>query len=111
MCLSFLGAVKYSVTDKQLDTMISNEHINEISLFLVRWEDVAHQLNVDRLKITEIQQAASELSTRNHKVLETWKTAMFRAATYKRLVEVLDKLKEVECADNVCELIREDKTS
>ena len=106
VCLSFL-AVKYIVTDH---TTISDVHIHEISLFLVRWEDVAHQLNVDRLEIDEIQQAPRlSAVARNREVLMAWKRAMPGSATYGRLVEVLSKLKEVECAERVCKLIRQDK--
>ena len=107
LLILFLIAVKYGVTDQQLETMISNDYINEVSLFLVKWEDVAHQLNVDRLEIDAIQQAPGlSAVARNRKVLVAWKTAMFKAATYRRLVEALDKLKEVECASQVCELFQ-----
>ena len=100
-------AVKYGVTDQQLDTMISNGHINAVSLFLVKWEDVANQLNVNRREIDDIRQTTGiSAVTRNRKALVVWKTAIFRAATYRRLVGALDKLEEVECADSVCKLIR-----
>ena len=109
-CVCLILAVKYNVTDQQLDTMITDEHIQDISLFLVRWEDVANQLNVDRLEIDGIQQAPGlRPVARNREVLMAWKGAMFRSATYGRLVEVLGKLNEVECAEKVCELIRQDK--
>ena len=69
---------------------------------------MAHQLNVDRLEITEIQQTPGiSAVARNHKVLQTWKSANFQSATYRKLVEALEKLREMECADKVCQLIRD----
>ena len=102
-------ALKYAVTDQQLDRMISDEHINEVSLFLHEWEQVAILLNVDRLQIADIQQSPGiDLVTKNHRVLAAWKNAGYRQATYRKLVEALDKLKEVRNADEVCGLIRRD---
>ena len=101
--------LKYEVTDKQLDTMISDEHINEVSLFLANWGQVANQLGVDQLKITDIQQSPATTCnsvTKNHRVLTAWKNAEYKQATYRKLVEALDKLKEVKCADKVCGLFR-----
>ena len=105
VCLSFM-AVKYNVTDQQLDTMITDEHINAVSLFLPKWEQVANQLGVDRLQIVGIKQEPGiDNVTQNHRALAAWKNAEHTLATYRRLVEVLDKLKEVESAHKVCELI------
>ena len=100
-------AGKYAVADQWLDTMIADEHISEVSLFLVKWEQVANQLGVDRLKITDIQQSPGiDIVTKNHRALEAWKNDKFRSATYRKLVEALDRLREVECADRVCGLFR-----
>ena len=104
-------ALKYGVhvTHQQLDRMISDEHINDVSLFLPKWEQVANRLNVDRLQIADIQQAPGiGPVTRNHRVLTAWKNAVYRQATYRKLVEALEKLKEVESAYKVCGLIRRD---
>ena len=93
------------MTDQQLDTMITDEHINAVSLFLVRWESVANRLGVDRLQITDIQQLpGTDSVTKNHRVLTAWKNAEYKQATYRKLVEALDKLKEVRCAHEVCGL-------
>ena len=95
------------MSDQKLDTMISDEHINAVSLFLPKWEPVANQLGVDRLQIVGIKKEPGiDIVTQNHRVLTAWKSAKYRLATYRRLVEVLDKLKEVESAHKVCELIR-----
>ena len=100
-------ALKYAVTDQQLDEMISDDHINDVSLFLPKWAKVANQLKVDRLLIADIQKAhGSDTVKRNHRVLTAWKNAVGRQATYRKLVEALDKLKEVKSAKKVCELIR-----
>ena len=92
------------MTDQKLDTMITDEHINDVSLFLPKWEQVANQLGVDPLQINDIKQEPG--IARNHGVLTAWKNAKYEMATYRRLVEVLDKLKEVKRAHKVCELIR-----
>ena len=99
-------AKKYGVTDQQLGTMVTDQHIADVSLFLVRWEDVAHQLGVSRINLTAIRQEPGiTAQTKNQRVLEKWKAANFRSATYKVLVETLDKLSEAQCADQVCGLI------
>ena len=86
--------------------MITDHHINEVSLFLVAWEDVANHLEIGRLAIQEIKQTpGSSAITRNREVLSKWKASMYRSATYRKLVEVMDKLGEVESADKVCQLL------
>ena len=100
-------ALKYGVIDQQLDTMITDEHINKVSLFLVRWEQVANHLGVKRPQTDEIKQSPGiDIETKNHRVLTAWRNAKYREATYRKLVEALDKLKEVKCADEVCGLFR-----
>ena len=95
------------MTDQQLDTMITDEHINKVSRLIEHWEQVANQLRVDRLQIADIQQSPGiNLGTKNHRVLTAWRNAEYREATYRKLVEALDKLKEVKCADEVCGLFR-----
>ena len=102
-------AVKYAVTNQQLDRMISDDHINEVSFFMPKWEQVANQLGMDRLKIDDIQQAPGiGTVTKNHRVLTAWKNAGYGQATYRKLVEALDKLKELKSADKVCGLFRGD---
>ena len=94
VCLSFL-AVKYNVTDQQL-TMITDEHINAVSLFLPKWEQVANQLGVDRLQIDGITQAPGiNIVVQNHREL----------LQHGRMQNILEKLKEVGSAYQVCELI------
>ena len=98
-------ALKYAVTDQQLDEMISDDHINDVSLFLPKWEQVAHRLNVGQFHMYMQQAPGIDAVTRNHRVLTAWKNAVYRQATYRKLVEALDKLMEVKSADKVCELI------
>ena len=98
-------AVKYSVTDQQLDAMISDVHIREISQFLVGWKDLAKQLGLDQLVIDDIQHSPRiTVVTREHRVLTAWKNAYFRQATYRKLLEVLDKYQST-CAGHLCDLI------
>ena len=105
VCLSLASLA--NVTDQKLDTIITDEHINAVSLFLPKWEQVVNQLGVKRLQIDDITQAPGiDIVTRNHRALAAWKNAEHTSATYRRLVEVLEKLKEVESAHKVCELIR-----
>ena len=96
--------MKYSVTDQQLDAMISDEDLNEISHSLPKWEQVAIQLGLDQHQIRDIQHS---FGIRGKLVLTAWKNRQGRQATYRKLVEVLDKLYEVECARQVCHLIRD----
>ena len=89
------------MTDQQLDTMITDEHINKVYLFLPRWEEVAHHLGVDPLDIGDNK----DIRVRKHEVLTTWKAAQYKAATYRKLIEVLESLKEVKSAAKVCDLM------
>ena len=92
------------MSDQQLDSMVTDEHINKVSIFLKKWEDVANQLEVD---VTDIQQTPGITpETKKHRLLTAWKNANYRLATYRKLVGVLDKLGEVRCANNICDLIR-----
>ena len=101
--------IDYSaVTDQLLETMITDEHINKVSLFLPRWEDIAIQLGIDKLEITAIKQTAIGITVINHRVLSKWRRENSGEATYKKLAEVLERLKEVEYAEKVRELIKTD---
>ena len=64
------------MTDQQLDTMITDEHINAVSLFLPKWEQVANQLGVDQIQIDGItQEPGIDNVTQNHRALAAWKNA------------------------------------
>ena len=96
------------MTDQQLDTMITDEHINTVSLFLPKWEDVAHLLGVNPLEIADIKQTPGiTVETKNHRVLSKWRRENSDGATYKKLAEVLERLKEVQYAEEVRELIKQ----
>ena len=84
--------------------MITVDHINAVSLFLPRWEELARHLEVDPLAITAIK-ATSGITLQNHEVLSKWKAAKYRDATYKKLIEALKKLGEAESAARVSELV------
>ena len=99
-------ALKYGVTDQQLGTMITDQHIAAVSQFLVRWEDVGPELGLSRVDLQAIKSdPGTTVQTKNRQVLQKWKAAKFRSATYKVLVETLDKLSEAQCANQVCGLI------
>ena len=86
--------------------MITDEHIKSVSLFLPKWEELAHHLGVDPLEITAIKQTPGiTVLLQNHAVLSKWKAAKYRDATYRKLIEVLESLREVESAAKVSELI------
>ena len=86
--------------------MITDEDINEVSRFLVNWEQVANQLGVDKVEITDIQQASGiKLVTKNHRALTAWRNTEYKEATYRKLIETLEKLHEGECAGKVYKLL------
>ena len=88
-------AKKNNVSDQQLEKMITDKHINAASTFLENWEEVANQLEVDKLKIDEIQKAPGISNvTRNHRYLTAWKNAEYEQVAYRKLVEALDELKQ-----------------
>ena len=90
--------------------MITDEHINTVSLFLPKWEDVAHLLGVNPLEIADIKENPGiTVETKNHRVLSKWKRENNTKATYKKLAAVLERLKEVQYAEIVRELITSTK--
>ena len=103
----FTVAQKYPVTDQQLDAMITDEHINNICLFLPRWEDIANQLKIDQLEIDDIKRTcgSTTITATNHRVLSKWKRENGSKAICRELVGVLDILLERDCAESVCEVI------
>ena len=90
-----------------MDSVISNQHIAQVALFLPRWEDVAGQLCIGRLETDHIRaEPGTSIQTKNLRVLQCWKASSFRQATYRELYEVLRMLREAESADRVLRVLQ-----
>ena len=91
----------------QVDSVISDEHIAQVALFLPRWEDVAGQLCIGRLETDHIRAApGTTIQTKNLRVLQYWKAKCFHQATYRKLYQVLRMLKEAQSADRVLRVLQ-----
>ena len=85
-----------------MDSVVSDEHIAQVALFLPRWEDVAGQLSIGRLETDHIRaEPGTSIQTKNLRVLQSWKASSFRQATYRKLYEILLMLGEAQSADGV----------
>ena len=90
-----------------MDSVISDEHIAQVALFLPRWEDVAGQLCIGRLETDHIRaEPGTSIQTKNLRVLQSWKARWFHQATYRKLNQVLLMLGEAESADRVVRVLQ-----
>ena len=90
-----------------MDSVISDEHIAQVALFLPRWEDVAGQLCIGRLETDHIRaEPGTTIQTKNLRVLQSWKARWYHQATYRKLYEILCILGEAESADEVLRIIQ-----
>ena len=90
-----------------MDSVVSDEHIAQVALFLPRWEDVAGQLCIGRLETDHIRaEPGTSIQTKNLRVLQSWKASSFREATYRKLYEILRMLGEAQSADEVLRVLQ-----
>ena len=90
-----------------IDSVVSDEHIAQVALFLPRWEDVAGQLCIGRLETDHIRaEPGTSIQTKNFRVLQSWKTSSFHQATYRKLYEILHMLGEAQSADGVLRVLQ-----
>ena len=90
-----------------MDSVVSDEHIAQVAIFLPRWEDVAGQLCIGRLETDHIRaEPGTSIQTKNLRVLQYWKARWFHQATYRKLYQVLLVLGEAQSADGVLHVMQ-----
>ena len=88
-----------------LDQKCSDEHLNDISLFL-DWRRIAPHLGLSEAEIQEIDDDQKTLADKRLKTLQKWKSMCSYKATYKHLVEVLLKVRNADHAGKVCRMLQ-----
>lgn len=89
----------------QLDKACTNEHNQDIALFLESWRNVAALLGLSRAEVEAAKMNAHSEEERRQKILETWKAKFAFKAKYRVLIEVLLKIGRADEAEKVCRIL------
>jgi len=96
---------RYSLSDGSLNAPVTDEHIQEISMFMTDWSTVARNLMDDStIETVEIDRKNEE--DRRHGFLKKWKSQNAFKATYKELIDALLKCRKAVEAEKICELLK-----
>lgn len=90
----------------KVDSIITKEHILEISTFITEWRPLALHLCLTEAAIEEVEatQGGGE-RLKKIKMLQKWRESQYLSATYRRLIQALLVLQKVEQASDVCRLL------
>ena len=95
---------RVGISVDELDKECSDDHINNISLFLANWQTVAPLLGLTEVEREDVQDE-TRAQDRRYKMLLKWKTKNAFKATYTVLVEVFLKIGRADLAEKVCGLL------
>ena len=95
------------VTDEQLCSVCSNEHLNKIADDIENYLQYAHALGLKDRQIAEIRtNVGLTFLLKTQKVLSMWKNDNIFTATYQRLVEAALLLGHGTLAEKICQLCK-----
>ena len=95
------------VTDEQLGSVCSNEHLNKIADDIENYLQYAHALGLKDRQIAEIRtNVGLTFLLKTQKVLLMWKNDNIFTATYQRLVEAALLLGHGTLAGKICQLCK-----
>ena len=97
--------VEVGVTRTSLDKTCTDEHLQDVALFLESWSNVAPYLGLSSDDVEVIQRDVHNEQGRRRKVLEVWKGKFAFKAKYRVLVEALLKIGRADQAERVCHLL------
>jgi len=97
-------AKHFSVSEKLMDTTVSDEHTRQVSRFLP-WRAVAHYLELDDPEVEAVDFDGKNEEDKRFKLLQVWKRKFAFKATYKRLIEALLESGRADHAEKVCKLL------
>ena len=97
--------VEVGVTLHQLNKPCSSEHINDITLFLDSWQNVASHLGLSNAEVEAAKMNANSEEERRQKILATWKSKFAFKANYRVLIDALLKIGKADQAEMVCRIL------
>lgn len=100
---------KVGIVPSQLDEPCTNQHLQDIALFLKSWRTVAHHLELSNVKVDEVERDGVNEKEKKVKILESWKAKFAFKANYRMLIEALLKCEEAYQAEQVCHLLESQK--
>ena len=103
--------LKYEgISELIIDQSCSEQHIKLLSVSL-KWQIVAPHLGLSAADIEEIEYDKKVESERRLKTLQMWKEKYAYKATYRRLVEALLTVGNASHAQDVCKLLKSEKST
>ena len=93
------------VTRSQLDNACTEEHLQDVALFLKSWRLVAPHLGLSSTDVEDVERDGTEEKAKRYKILEVWHEKFVFKAKYRVLVEALLKISRADQAVKVCRLL------
>lgn len=100
---------KVGIVPSQLDEPCTDQHLQDIALFLKSWRTVARHLGLSNAKVEEVERDGMNEKEKKLKILESWKAKFAFKANYRMLIEILLKCEEAYQAEQVCHLLESQK--
>ena len=93
------------ISADELNKECSDDHINNISLFLANWQTVAPHLGLTEVDKEDVLEDKTKAQDRRYKTLQKWKAKNVFKATYTVLVDAFLKIGRADLAEKVCRLL------
>ena len=97
--------VEVGVTHALLDKTCTEEHLQDVALFLESWPNVAPHLGLSSADVGATRIDAHNEQERRKVILERWKSRFAFKAKYRVLVDALLKIGKADQAERVCRLL------
>ena len=94
------------IQSSSLDEEVTNAYFFEISRYLSEWKLIASKAGLTDDEVAAIEEDNSKAERKRISFLETWKQKFAMKATYRALIESLLRIKRVEDARGVCQVLK-----
>lgn len=93
-----------NIDPERLDRPCEENHLNTISDSILRWEELAPDLDLSAVDIEDIKETKSAPKLRRRAMLKEWKQKFGKQATYRKLARILVLSERRDVAEKVCEM-------
>jgi hypothetical protein len=87
---------------------VSDAHLEEISRSSCKqWKSLPSHLDLETIVASDIDRSQKDEREKRHDFFKKWKDIKGSGATYKQLINALLKIKCVQDAEKICQLLKE----
>ena len=98
----------FQLREEDCERKLSDKQLDEIALsYCGKWEPLRSQLEMEEIIERDIKNSFATEDGRRRNFLLKWKSVKGSAATAKALISALLKIKSVDDAEGVCQLLKD----